>query len=708
MTPNEQLEYDIQMQIFHCIDNFNSFRFNAGAGAGKTYALIETLKYVAVNKVSSSNTNQKIACVTYTNVAVNEIKNRLGNSDFVHVSTIHDRLWDIIKTHQPQLLSCHKGKIEEAIANNNYILSNESNTARSQFYSNLDDIQKKQFVDFILDTKDIFYTAKDLNAREFKDSYINNTKTTPPNFFSSCLTNVSNFKYVVSILYDNERNSQCLSRIDSGELKKVIYDSTSNLDRLYRMKFSHDTLLEYSLKLVEEYPMLCRIIIDKYPYFFIDEYQDTNANVVKFIKKVSDVAENIGRFWLVGYFGDTAQNIYNDGVGQKIEIIHQGLINIHKIFNRRSHSQVIDVINRIRDDEIIQVPIFESNNRGSIGLWYSSSDDRINTIREFLSEYLNEINDEGDVKSIHCLVLTNKLMTALNGFDDVYNVYSTSKRIFFSELNTKVLSNELEKLHSSILTIYKLVKLYNDIHCDSTSYYDIFGKFSHGIEFSKASLAIRKAKEILCSDLRGLVSQLAILINTSDVSNVISCMLANRLNQDRSAFSSKESFEYFVYSELNSLMNEIGTESEPASISRVENVLNLTLSSLIKWCDFIDKKNVGDIIYHTYHGTKGEEYQNVAIVLEHSFGSQDRDKFKKYFEFIQLNPAQKDELLSDADTRQNLMNTKNLLYVACSRAIKNLRVLYLDDLTDIQDGVNSIFGCSYSWPTEVQHPAVQF
>jgi DNA helicase-2/ATP-dependent DNA helicase PcrA len=47
------------------------------------------------------------------------------------------------------------------------------------------------------------------------------------------------------------------------------------------------------------------------------------------------------------------------------------------------------------------------------------------------------------------------------------------------------------------------------------------------------------------------------------------------------------------------------------------------------------------------------------------------------------------------------LNTKNLLYVACSRAIKNLRVLYLDDIKEIRIGIEAIFGEAKHWPVEM-------
>ena len=42
-------------------------------------------------------------------------------------------------------------------------------------------------------------------------------------------------------------------------------------------------------------------------------------------------------------------------------------------------------------------------------------------------------------------------------------------------------------------------------------------------------------------------------------------------------------------------------------------------------------------------------------------------------------------------------NTKNLLYVSCSRSIKNLRILYLNDVAEFKDGLKSIFGEMFSY-----------
>ena len=92
------------IQIFNCIDNHNSWCLKAGAGSGKTYSLVETIKYIISKKGKSIiENNQKIVCITYTNVAANELKNRVGLNDFIIISTIHDFVWNIIKNYQSQL-----------------------------------------------------------------------------------------------------------------------------------------------------------------------------------------------------------------------------------------------------------------------------------------------------------------------------------------------------------------------------------------------------------------------------------------------------------------------------------------------------------------------------------------------------------------------------------------------------------------------------
>lgn len=708
MVPNELQELEGQKNIINHVDNFKSFRFNAGAGAGKTYALIETLKYVTINKIVATKSPQKVACITYTNVAVNEIKSRLGNSETVQVSTIHERLWEIIKRAQPQLLICHREKIIGAVEQYDHDL-HSSDDAR--FFINLEQSKQEEFYQYAMQTKDIFYQSKNLSAALFKSAYVNDTEIDKPSFLTECLKNVKNFKFVVGLCYKIQRLQKCLERIDDKKENRVDYDSKVNIDRLHYMKFSHDTLLEYGLKLVRTYPTLCRIIIDSYPYFFIDEYQDTHSNAIMFVKTLHDYAIENKKNWMVGYFGDTAQCIYEDGVGRGITELHDGLDDIDKIFNRRSHLQIINVANSIRADKIVQVPIFEERNKGTVKLFHHPSDGSLEIAKKFLADYKSDLtitnSDIGyvdpDDDKIHCLVLTNRLMAKLNGFDDVYNVYQHSE-IFHDNLNTQVFSQQLEKLHPTVLIIYNFVKLYQDIQQNVVSYYNIFGASGKDITFSKASLVLRELENKDVESFGNWIELIFDRLKNSEAKEVLGKLLINRVNYEKDKFISSDILRTVLLDSINTLMNGSSEDEDIAKV-KTDSVLSLPIQSLMNWVNFIDGTEVSDIIYHTYHGTKGEEYKNVAIILEHSFG-RDKYKFKSYFNVIQQDEEERRRLLSDHLLEGKHINTQNLLYVACSRAIKNLRVLYLDDISEIKNGVESIFGQSEPWPTEVNKVSV--
>lgn len=87
----------VMNQIYTCLENKSNFLLSGGAGSGKTYSLIQTL-----NKIFEDNPQSKVACITYTNVATDEIKSRAPYTK-LKVSTIHDFLWSEIKDYQKNL-----------------------------------------------------------------------------------------------------------------------------------------------------------------------------------------------------------------------------------------------------------------------------------------------------------------------------------------------------------------------------------------------------------------------------------------------------------------------------------------------------------------------------------------------------------------------------------------------------------------------------
>ncbi|MFH2049370.1 MAG: UvrD-helicase domain-containing protein [bacterium] len=467
-------EEAVQAFINSYIDKDESLVFNAGAGAGKTYALTESLRYtIKEHGDKLAQHNQKIMCITYTNVATNEIKERLGNSDLVKVSTIHERLWALIKDYQKELVKIHVEKIQEELVRLLFDLNdNDSEKEAKQFkaYRELPEASKSNFKSVMITQKSEFYKHYDKPAKEFKFAFERSVGA-----YSDLLNNVANFKKTVSTIYRIANYQECLKHIETGNRKysAVKYENKFNNDILHRMIISHDTLLDYALKMIKTYDLLRRVILDSYPYILIDEYQDTNRSVVEMMKLIEDHAKSIKRKLFIGYFGDTAQNIYEDGVGGDLGNVHPGLKVINKQFNRRSHSEVIDVINRIRNDEIKQKSIYDDCAGGSVK-FYSGTDE---VKHQFIEEYRKKWNINSENK-LHCLVLLNKFVAEFNGFPDIYRCFSDTAyyKINYDRLNNELLSNELSKLGDVPNLFYRILQFIDNLNNPQTSLSNLIDK----------------------------------------------------------------------------------------------------------------------------------------------------------------------------------------------------------------------------------------
>lgn len=110
ISPAEQAARACMDSVISAIDTNSNFLVEAGAGAGKTYTLIRALKHLIKERSSGYlRTNKRIACITYTNIAKDEIKSRTDNHPVVFAETIHAFCWELIKDFQkPMRMHIHK------------------------------------------------------------------------------------------------------------------------------------------------------------------------------------------------------------------------------------------------------------------------------------------------------------------------------------------------------------------------------------------------------------------------------------------------------------------------------------------------------------------------------------------------------------------------------------------------------------------------
>ena len=682
---NRIKEQQIIDRIGQCIDDGISWIFNAGAGSGKTYALVQSLKMLLDKKGPQFYIHgQKVLCITYTNAAADEIKERLGNTPLVLVSTIHERMWEIIGPYKDQLMKLHRTKLREAIIEKKEQLQEQS---WAQAYRNLSEQQKNELLEKINSehVRDVFFQVCNSKAQTVRAAFPEIAEE-----FPGLMKNIGNFTKIIRCLYSINSLAKALDKTKRKTCPKVKYDPRLNTDRLSKMLISHDTLLEYSYLLISRNERLKQIICDKYPAVFVDEFQDTNPMVVKTISSIHHHALKIGHSFLVGYYGDIRQNIYDRGVGAKIFQLHKGLTPIQKEFNRRSSPKIIGVANLIRNDGLIQQSIYEKFPTSEVLCEVCPATARDEIVEKLCDRWKISIDNP-----LHCFELTNELVAKKSGFEDIYDFFKNCRYYKrgrnYELLRDHLLAQDETKLGDVQKLLFRLLDFKKKVQNDKTSINNL-------LQISRVHPDTKSKFNII--NIRALVDKLHSLSGETLASYLEKLFEFYQLGDDLY----DECIRYTIAEEIDSLVSlkqymleclfvnaddAVLTDLElQDSSTSIDNFLNIKMDIFECWYDFInrtDKKS--DIIYHTFHSTKGLEFDNVLILLTKKFG---RDK--EYFSSLLKTFPEKTDAKYDST---EIGAARNLFYVAVTRATKKLCVAYLADeqeqLSDVELQLGSIF-----------------
>lgn len=671
---NRKREDEILKKICECIDIKKSMVFDAGAGSGKTYSLIQALKYIITTygKILKEH-NQKVLCITYTNVAADEIRVRLGNTSIVQVSTIHDCVWKIISPYQKQLIDIHKNKIQNKIIN----LENDLLTERwAEKYRELPIEQREQLCNIMNEKKQVYYKNKNEKAAGFKGALPEITQT-----FPSIISSTTNFKKIVDNIFKIQKYKETLQKILIGDkrVKKVEYDARYNNDKLENMKISHDTLLEYTNKLVDQNPLLKQIICDVYPFILVDEYQDTDCKVVETLNFLDEYSHKIKHEIFVGYFGDVKQNIYGTGVGRKFSSYHKNLERVEKTFNRRSAKEIIEVANKIRNDDLKQETIYDDFPAGSIS-FYNMNIDRQDFIKAHIEKW--RITEEN---KLHCFELTNEFVAQQSGFANIYSFFKNSEWYKrgknYEFLREHILSLDTKKLGEVQILLFRIMNFRYRVKHDETMVEDIIGKMvSQHINISRLRNLITKFKNINGETLKAYIESMFNKYNKGD-KEYDKC-LQYALESENESYIEIENFildKLFLFYEQEDQTDKYIKESK----DKIIKFLEMDIKEFDMWYEYISDRNTSKVIYHTYHATKGLEFQNVIIFMNAKFG-----KNNEYFSRLLKVLSLKDEDKQDAKIEE----ARNLLYVAVTRSTLNLSILYFDDISEFKEQIENVFG----------------
>ena len=661
-SENIQVELNIQKMINDCLDNFEGFCFDAGAGAGKTYALQKSIEHIL--KIEGENlkqNNQKILCITYTNAAKDEILERIGRNSSVVISTIHEFLWGFIAIQQELLMIEHEGKIKKELEEIKQTI-NENSFSNSV---NLDEFQEAIDEKFL----EIFYNTPLTPAQNFKEKIIGYNE-----YFKDYLKNVSKFSDFVKKCVKKRKLENTLEEIESKKTNKIVYNPIQNRDKLEKYVISHDTLLLYSKNIITGQNILKRLFSDRYPYVLVDEYQDTDGKVIDIMDSIREYSNTRKKF-MVGFFGDSLQSIYGSGVGT-LPNKHEYKI-IEKKFNRRSSKQIVELIEKIRNDNFGQQSIYNDFDNGSYKFYVTDNNFD-------LASFLQNNNLTNNTS---CLLMKNDDITKARGFDEILTVLKKFPR--FSGSNYDKMSNEFLQKNLQHMGWF-LRELLNFV--------DFIQKVSDGnstvkeivqfIESSKSSLTFAEMKHFIDSINKFDFSKMTLFECINEVGKINERISGEKIlrkifsiddiSQNLLLSIQNRAYDYFYFSQQTEEETETARE-----MNSIDEFFRIQFSQFMEWYKYVfaDLKNEG-INYYTLHGSKGLEFDNVVVVLQDNFAG-GKDYCKYFFENYSNQ--------SDDDTRYK--EVRNLLYVACSRAKIKLFVVYISEIEErCIENIESIFG----------------
>jgi DNA helicase II / ATP-dependent DNA helicase PcrA len=147
MMSNDAVRLPVNDEIYACLDldNPKSFFLFAGAGSGKTRSLVEVLTKFRENNITRLRKHgQKVAVITYTNAACDEIKRRLDFDSSFRVSTIHSFAWDLVRPYTEDIKAWVKASLEADIAELQDMQSKAKNTSTKIYIDRGRKIESKQ------------------------------------------------------------------------------------------------------------------------------------------------------------------------------------------------------------------------------------------------------------------------------------------------------------------------------------------------------------------------------------------------------------------------------------------------------------------------------------------------------------------------------------------------------------------------------------
>lgn len=586
--------------IQSCIDlkNPRSFFLLAGAGSGKTRSLVNALAYLekSVGKELLRN-NQRVAVITYTNAACDEILRRIDHSPLFAISTIHSFAWELIKSYTQDIKKWRYNYLESKIC----------------------ELEEKQ------NGPGVNSTSKAYNQRAKK---------------------IENYRQHLEML---------------PIIKRFIYNPDGN--NTEKNSLDHAEVIKVSSELLNTKQTLKKILVDKFPILFIDESQDTKAELLRAILSVQQEYNNC---FVVGLLGDTMQRIYLDGIPDLSQEISIDWQRPSKKMNHRSQKRIVELCNQIRSGiDDFEQSWRHSKNSGVVRIFIADRKSNPAVIeKSALNKMIKETGDEqwGVQKEVKFLTIEHDMATKRLGF---YELFSPLYGV--SSFKTSLLNGTLAAIKPFINVALPILnaKMAGDEYEITRVVRERSVVYQQAIK--DKNLDVKKL-----SDINNSIKK---LVSLWDENNDPKCIDVLRCIVDSGVFEANDDLKILATTEGENSDEEVAINDR---FSALERAFEAPFSQVVKYAEYIS----GRASFATHQGVKGLEFPRVAVVID----DEEAITFRtfSYDKLFGIKEKSNTDIQNERVGRETTLDrTRRLLYVTCSRAEESLAIIYYTDNTEL-------------------------
>jgi DNA helicase-2/ATP-dependent DNA helicase PcrA len=687
-----------QLSEWFAADTPQSFFLTAGAGSGKTHTLICLLE--RLTGMDPGRRNQKaptdpltdreaafaeglrtrgaqIGVITYTNIARDEVVNRLGGHPRVKGQTIHSFCWGLIEGFDTEIRRFLLSELDADIS------------------AGHDELRKRR--------ESLVQATSKLEAARAKAP----TKKEP----QASEERVRK----AEVAANKAERDLWLSREKREKLAKVnrfTYSPDSGFGG-NPSQLNHEQVMKTATELLRTKVGLQKILVARFPRLLVDECQDTRAGVLRALVEMESRFPNFA----IGLIGDLRQRIYLDGLPQMTRLFEGGQWKRPELrANRRSGPRIVRLINQIwnagvhgqgPEVSLADQEAISGEKPGMVRLFVGSGLERVRR-EEWVKRRMAELT--GDSKWCSpvapqqvdppnaevtltppnprdrtlTLVLEHRLAAQRGGFLDVWDALHPKK----------VKGTEQDQGWPGYLRII------DDLHRVRS-----FWGSTTPAAGARLMAMLREVSPLLQPTnllARGSGGQLAALSELRDgmgelkgmftagndptLGELVRCVARFEVLplSDTCLEWAKEQEEGAVVAEeppseedenSGSPAQDEGEPEESSAAKAGRRLLVMRELAKCRWST-IERATAyfaGDVGLVTQQGIKGSEAARVLAVLDDEMAAGNLFKFGKFFEVDELSKSDRENIAAGNDN--GVARTRRLLYVVASRAAESLAIV---------------------------------